>query len=79
MCRGAHHRAGAPSPQHRHGERGIGIQVSQACIKFYETNATQPRTFKVFQFLRVPDVHERATHLLPIQKHGRESLEPRKT
>ncbi|KAI5982314.1 FAD binding domain-containing protein [Pisolithus albus] len=50
--------------QHRRGQRGAGIQ---------------PRTFEVFHFLRVPEIHERATPLLPLQEHKRGSLEPLKT
>ncbi|KAI6096480.1 FAD binding domain-containing protein [Pisolithus croceorrhizus] len=50
--------------QHRRGQRGAGIQ---------------PRTFEVFHFLGVPEVHERASPVLPIQEHNRGSLEPLKT
>ncbi|KIK17625.1 hypothetical protein PISMIDRAFT_214758 [Pisolithus microcarpus 441] len=51
-------------PQHRRGQRGAGIQ---------------PRTFEVFHFLRVPEIHERATPVPPAQEHQRGSLEPLKT
>ncbi|KAI5988794.1 FAD binding domain-containing protein, partial [Pisolithus albus] len=51
-------------PQHRHGQRGAGIQ---------------PRTFEVFHFLRVPEIHERATPILPLQEHKRGSLGPLNT
>ncbi|KIK12276.1 hypothetical protein PISMIDRAFT_76704, partial [Pisolithus microcarpus 441] len=50
--------------QHRRGQRGAGIQ---------------PRTFEVFHFLRAPEIHERATPVLPIQEHKRGSLEPLQT
>ncbi|KAI6016653.1 hypothetical protein PISMIDRAFT_12663 [Pisolithus microcarpus 441] len=51
-------------PQHRRGQRGAGIQ---------------PRTFEVFHFLGVPEIHERATPILPLQEHKRGSLEPLNT
>ncbi|KAI6095819.1 FAD binding domain-containing protein [Pisolithus croceorrhizus] len=47
--------------EHRRGQRGAGIQ---------------PRTFEVFHFLRVPEIHERATPVLPIKQYQRGSLEP---
>ncbi|KAI5988747.1 FAD binding domain-containing protein [Pisolithus albus] len=50
--------------QHRRGQRGAGIQ---------------PRTFEVFHFLRAPEIHERATPVLPIQRHSKGSLEPLQT
>ncbi|KAI6021934.1 FAD binding domain-containing protein [Pisolithus marmoratus] len=50
--------------QHRRGQRGPGIQ---------------PRTFEVFYFLHVPEIHERATPFPPLQEHDRGSLEPRNT
>ncbi|KAI6033338.1 FAD-binding monooxygenase [Pisolithus marmoratus] len=50
--------------QHRRGQRGPGIQ---------------PRTFEVFHFLRVPEIHGRATPFLPLQEHNRGSLEPHNT
>ncbi|KAI6154833.1 FAD binding domain-containing protein [Pisolithus tinctorius] len=49
---------------HRRGQRGPGIQ---------------PRTFEVFHFLHVPEIHERATFLPLLQEHNRGSLEARKT
>ncbi|KAI6098040.1 FAD binding domain-containing protein [Pisolithus croceorrhizus] len=51
-------------PKNRRGQRGTGIQ---------------PRTFEVFHFLRVPEVHERATFVPLLQQHNRGSLEPLKT
>ncbi|KAI5982339.1 FAD binding domain-containing protein [Pisolithus albus] len=51
-------------PQHRRGQRGVGIQ---------------PRTFEVFHFLRVPEIHERATFIPLLQEHNRGSLEPLNT
>ncbi|KAI5988820.1 FAD binding domain-containing protein [Pisolithus albus] len=51
-------------PQHRCGQRGIGIQ---------------PRTFEVFHFLRVPEIHECATFIPLLQEHNRGSLEPLNT
>ncbi|KAI6105229.1 FAD binding domain-containing protein [Pisolithus croceorrhizus] len=51
-------------PQHRCGQRGVGIQ---------------PRTFEVFHFLRVPEIHERATPIPLIQEHNKGSLEPLNT
>ncbi|KAI6117896.1 FAD binding domain-containing protein, partial [Pisolithus croceorrhizus] len=51
-------------PQHRRGQRGVGIQ---------------PRTFEVFHFLRVPEIHECATAIPPIQEHNKGSLEPLNT
>ncbi|KAI6003386.1 hypothetical protein EDC04DRAFT_1022146 [Pisolithus marmoratus] len=51
-------------PQHRRGQRGATIQ---------------PRTFEVFHFLHVPEIHERATTFLLLQEHDRGSLEPRNT
>ncbi|KAI6108283.1 FAD binding domain-containing protein [Pisolithus sp. B1] len=51
-------------PQHRRGQRGVGIQ---------------PRTFEVFHFLRVPEIHERATFVPLLQEHNRGSLEPLNT
>ncbi|KAI5988750.1 hypothetical protein EDD15DRAFT_2198839 [Pisolithus albus] len=39
----------------------------------------QPRTFEVFHFLRAPEIHERATPVLPIQRHSKGSLEPLQT
>ncbi|KAI6024605.1 FAD binding domain-containing protein [Pisolithus microcarpus] len=51
-------------PQHRRGQRGVGIQ---------------PRTFEVFHFLRVPEIHERATFIPLLQEHDRGSLEPLNT
>ncbi|KAI5988780.1 hypothetical protein EDD15DRAFT_1358814 [Pisolithus albus] len=39
----------------------------------------QPRTFEVFHFLRAPEIHERATPVLLIQRHKRGSLEPLET
>ncbi|KAI6003389.1 hypothetical protein EDC04DRAFT_3146961 [Pisolithus marmoratus] len=50
--------------QHRRGQRGPGIQ---------------PRTFEVFHFLHVPEIHERATPFPPLQEHNRGSLEPLNT
>ncbi|KAI6099524.1 FAD binding domain-containing protein [Pisolithus croceorrhizus] len=50
--------------QHRRGQRGPGIQ---------------PRTFEVFHFLRVPEINERATFVLPLQEHNKGSLEALKT
>ncbi|KAI6117275.1 FAD binding domain-containing protein [Pisolithus croceorrhizus] len=47
--------------QHRRGQRGVGIK---------------PRTFEVFHFLRVPEIHERATPVLPIKQYQRGSVEP---
>ncbi|KAI6098041.1 FAD binding domain-containing protein [Pisolithus thermaeus] len=51
-------------PQHRRGQRGVGIQ---------------PRTFEVFHFLHVPEIHERATFIPLLQEHNRGSLEPLNT
>ncbi|KAI6033336.1 FAD binding domain-containing protein [Pisolithus marmoratus] len=48
-------------PQHRRGQRGPAIQ---------------PRTFEVFHFLQIPEIHERATPFLPMQEHNRGSLDP---
>ncbi|KAI6117244.1 FAD binding domain-containing protein [Pisolithus croceorrhizus] len=50
--------------QHRRGQRGPGIQ---------------PRTFEVFHFLRVPEISECATFVLPLQEHNKGSLEALKT
>ncbi|KAI6105247.1 FAD binding domain-containing protein [Pisolithus croceorrhizus] len=50
--------------QHRRGQRGAGIH---------------PRTFEVFHFLHVPEIHERATFFPPLQEHHKGSLEPLNT
>ncbi|KAI6154838.1 FAD binding domain-containing protein [Pisolithus tinctorius] len=47
-------------PQSRRGQRGPGIH---------------PRTFEAFHFLRVPEIHERATFVPPVQEHKKGSLE----
>ncbi|KAI6108246.1 FAD binding domain-containing protein [Pisolithus sp. B1] len=51
-------------PQHRRGQRGAGIH---------------PRTFEVFHFLHVPEIHERATFFPPLQEHDKGSLKPLST
>ncbi|KAI6108293.1 FAD binding domain-containing protein [Pisolithus sp. B1] len=51
-------------PQNRRGQRGAGIH---------------PRTFEVFHFLHVPEIHERATCFPPLQEHDKGSLEPLNT
>ncbi|KAI5999461.1 FAD binding domain-containing protein [Pisolithus marmoratus] len=47
-------------PQHRRGQRGAGIH---------------PRSFEVFHFLHVPEIHERATFFPRLQEHNKGSLE----
>ncbi|KAI6008120.1 FAD binding domain-containing protein [Pisolithus orientalis] len=50
--------------QYRRGQRGAGIQ---------------PRTFEAFHFLRVPEIHERASFFPLLQEHNKGSLEPLNT
>ncbi|KAF9239162.1 FAD binding domain-containing protein [Melanogaster broomeanus] len=51
-------------PQHRIGQRGNGIW---------------PRTFEVFHFLGVPEIHETAKTLIPMREYKLGTLEPSKT
>ncbi|KAF9230311.1 FAD binding domain-containing protein [Melanogaster broomeanus] len=51
-------------PQHRIGQRGAGIW---------------PRTFEVFHFLGVPEVHETAKAVIPVREYKSGTLEPAKT
>ncbi|KAF9219598.1 hypothetical protein BS17DRAFT_804337 [Gyrodon lividus] len=51
-------------PQHRIGQRGTGIW---------------PRTFEVFHFLRVPEIHAMARPVLPVREYKPGTIEPTKT
>ncbi|KAI6117898.1 FAD binding domain-containing protein [Pisolithus croceorrhizus] len=67
--------------QHRRGQRGVAIQASFACLRrpYRADHVAQPRTFEVFHFLHVPEIHERATPIPPIQEHNKGTFEPRNT
>ncbi|KIJ19100.1 hypothetical protein PAXINDRAFT_166970 [Paxillus involutus ATCC 200175] len=51
-------------PQYRIGQRGAGVW---------------PRTFEVFHFLHVPEIHETAKPIVPVREYKPGTLEPTKT